>query len=359
LYFETSVAMASAWENQWAFDGNGDGTLFYPGTPNRIGGTNHIPIESIRLKLIREGMEDYEYLRLLCYLGDCEWAKSTARTLFPAPSRVTTTAPEAVYAARAAIADRIEAKLAAVPGPVINAGGVVNAASYTAPLSPGSIGSIFGSNFSGDTLSSNAAALPTSMLGVTVRLNGLLAPLFFASPGQINFQVPWELAGAATASVVVSAAGGAVSQSSTVAMAGYAPAIFTLGPPAAGQGTILTSTFEVAASAESVPGFISRPARVGELVSIVCIGLGQVNNPPATRAPAWAAPLSVAANTPTVMIGGFPATDVWAGLAPGSIGLYQVNARVPLQTPAGIAVPVVVSAGGVNSNSVTMAVSRE
>jgi hypothetical protein len=44
--------------------GNGDGTPFYPGTPPRIGGRTHVPVESIRLSLVREGLEDYEYLRL-------------------------------------------------------------------------------------------------------------------------------------------------------------------------------------------------------------------------------------------------------------------------------------------------------
>ena len=50
--------------------GNGDGTLFYPGRPGTIGGTTQIPLESIRLKLIREGLEDYEYFVLLSNLTD-------------------------------------------------------------------------------------------------------------------------------------------------------------------------------------------------------------------------------------------------------------------------------------------------
>ena len=54
-----------AWNHIWLFGGNGDGTLFYPGRPRTIGGTSDIPIESIRLKLIRDGLEDYEYLALL------------------------------------------------------------------------------------------------------------------------------------------------------------------------------------------------------------------------------------------------------------------------------------------------------
>jgi hypothetical protein len=70
LYFSTDEAFGKKdpWTDVNLFGGNGDGTLFYPGTPGVIGGTSHIPIESIRLKLIREGLEDYEYLVLLSKL---------------------------------------------------------------------------------------------------------------------------------------------------------------------------------------------------------------------------------------------------------------------------------------------------
>jgi hypothetical protein len=70
LYFSTDEAYGEKdpWKDVNLFAGNGDGTLFYPGVPNVIGGTSHIPIESIRLKLIREGLEDYEYLVMLSKL---------------------------------------------------------------------------------------------------------------------------------------------------------------------------------------------------------------------------------------------------------------------------------------------------
>ena len=68
LYFNTITAYGRAprnpWQEQFHFGGNGDGTLFYPGAPAKIGGKSDIPIETIRLKLIREGYEDYEYLLL-------------------------------------------------------------------------------------------------------------------------------------------------------------------------------------------------------------------------------------------------------------------------------------------------------
>ena len=71
LYYSMNEGYGQAndpWTNVRLFGGNGDGTLFYPGRPDRIGGKTDIPIESIRLKLIREGMEDYEYLALLSRL---------------------------------------------------------------------------------------------------------------------------------------------------------------------------------------------------------------------------------------------------------------------------------------------------
>ena len=68
LYFSMNESYGKKkdpWSDVHLFGGNGDGTLFYPGRPDVVGGVTHIPIESIRLKLIREGLEDYEYLRIL------------------------------------------------------------------------------------------------------------------------------------------------------------------------------------------------------------------------------------------------------------------------------------------------------
>lgn len=65
LYWSVSFAQASGvdgWETQWCAGGNGDGTLTYRGTPDRIGGTTEVPLASIRLKAIRDGQEDLLYM---------------------------------------------------------------------------------------------------------------------------------------------------------------------------------------------------------------------------------------------------------------------------------------------------------
>ncbi len=83
LYYDMVYAYGQRdpWVSQYDFAGNGDGTLYYPGTPAKIGGTTHIPIESIRLKLLREGMEDYEYMNLLAKLGDGDYAERQVATV--------------------------------------------------------------------------------------------------------------------------------------------------------------------------------------------------------------------------------------------------------------------------------------
>ncbi|HSD20578.1 MAG TPA: glycoside hydrolase domain-containing protein [Anaeromyxobacter sp.] len=107
LYWETAFAFThDAWTNQWDFSGNGDGTLFYPGTPAHIGGSTSIPVASIRLKMVREGMEDYEYLKLLADAGKKDVAERIARDLFPSAWQ-TEVDPAKVMAAREALAMQI------------------------------------------------------------------------------------------------------------------------------------------------------------------------------------------------------------------------------------------------------------
>jgi hypothetical protein len=86
LYYNTVEAYARGldpWRDQLLFGGNGDGTLFYPGRPDRIGGHTDVPVESIRLKLIREGLEDYEYLRLYAAARGDAAAAELARSIAP------------------------------------------------------------------------------------------------------------------------------------------------------------------------------------------------------------------------------------------------------------------------------------
>lgn len=110
LYYNTVEAWADAtdpWRDLYRHGGNGDGTLFYPGTPARIGGASHVPVESLRLKLIREGLEDHEYLVQLAARAGVEAVRRAAAPVGTEPHRWTRD-PETLYLAR----DRIARELA-------------------------------------------------------------------------------------------------------------------------------------------------------------------------------------------------------------------------------------------------------
>ncbi len=226
------------------------------------------------------------------------------------------------------------------PPAAINPGGTVNGASFAAgaAVSPGSIVSAFGTNLApGD---------------ITVRLNSIAAPVFAATATQVNFQVPVELAGQSQASLTVTV-GGVTSSPVTVSLAAVAPGLFSANT--AGQGAILIANTAFVAAPEGVfPG--SRPVSRGGFISIFATGLGPVTNQPATGVAASGNPLSLTTTTPTVTVGGVPATVSFSGLSPGFFGLYQVNVEVPANAPTGSAVPVVLTIGGATSNTVTLAV---
>ena len=236
-------------------------------------------------------------------------------------------------------------------------GGVVNGASFAnLPPPAGSIGSIFGTNLAFSTLVADSTPLPTSLGGVSVQINGIAAPLFFVSPLQINFQVPWESLGLPEGSITVTV-NGVTSAPQTISLAPFHPGIFATNSAGTGQGAILiAATGEFAAPSGSIPDRAARLASRGDFLSIFCTGLGAVRNPPVSGAPALAEPLSTTITTPSVTIGGVPASVSFSGLGPGFVGLYQVNVEVPEDALTGNAVPVVLTIGGVTSNTVTIAV---
>jgi uncharacterized protein (TIGR03437 family) len=84
------------------------------------------------------------------------------------------------------------------------------------------------------------------------------------------------------------------------------------------------------------PGVPTRPAKVGDVLTIWCIGLGPTSPSVADGAPAPSSePLARLTVTPQVDFGGIPATPAFAGLTPTASGLYQVNVAVPPGVPSG------------------------
>ncbi len=227
--------------------------------------------------------------------------------------------------------------------PAIANGGVVNAASFTAQVSPGALATIFGSNFTGTGLDAIASLpLPSSLGGVSVLVNGVAARVLYASVNQINFQIPWETkTGSATVAVGIN---GLASSKVNVTVEAAAPGLFVQGSHAAVQN----SDFSLNSS--------GNPAKVGGTILAYLTGAGAVSNQPADGAAAGSDPLSQVTSTPSATIGGQNAKVSFAGLAPSFVGLWQVNVVVPSGLTTGD-FPLTVTVGGQTSNSANVSVT--
>jgi len=241
--------------------------------------------------------------------------------------------------------------------PNLSAGGTIDNASFAVdtPVAPGSLVSIFGTGLAGDAALAPGPSLPIVLGTTALTLGGVPVPLIHAFPNQVDAQVPWELAGQTSAPLTIvtdDLSGNTVS----VPLAQFSPGIYTATGTGAGQGAILIDGTTTLAAPASGP-ITGQPATRGTFIDIFATGLGPVTNQPLSGAPAQPNPhLSWTKATVTVTIGGVPATPSFSGLAPGWVGLYQVNVQVPANAPVGDAVPVALSMGGVASNQVTMAV---
>ncbi len=233
--------------------------------------------------------------------------------------------------------------------PIIETGGVVNAASGRVGqgLAPGSYISIFGRGLSEAMRFATTPSLPLALAGVSVSFDvparklSLPGRLHFVSDSQINVQAPWELQGLTSVLMKVSI-GDSSSALYDVPLNDYSPALFEYTEPASGR--LLAAAFDE----NNLLVGTSNQARRGRPVQLFLNGLGPVDNQPPTGEPSPTQPLAMTRVTPSVTIGGRPAQVAFSGLAPQSVGQYQINAVVPPAAPTGIQA-VVVSVNGVSS----------
>jgi len=221
---------------------------------------------------------------------------------------------------------------------------VTNAGGFTAgsPVAAGSIVSLFGTLLASSTAGATSTPLPTSLGGASLSISGRPAPLFFASPTQINAQVPWETQpGKATAAVAV---GSTVSAAFSFTVAPASPGIFVFGT---NRAAVQNQDFSI--------NNTDKPAAAGSFITVYLTGGGAVDNAVPTGAVAPSAPLSRVVVSASATIGGQTADILFLGLAPGFVGLLQANLKVP-QLSAGD-YPLVVTIGGARSNSPLITVS--
>jgi uncharacterized protein (TIGR03437 family) len=204
--------------------------------------------------------------------------------------------------------------------------GVANAASYDATVAPGSIAALFGSNMTGlPEASAQSLPLPTALAGLSVKVNGLAAPLFYASARQINFQVPSGVdAGTATVEVF---SGATLVASGSAQVAESAPGVFSVDSSGKNQAVAQNSDYSTNADFDRFPG--SRPEVGGQYVVLYATGMGRTNPlvPDGQASPF--SPLALANGSTTVTIAGVQAQVLFSGLVPGYVGLWQINVLLP------------------------------
>lgn len=237
---------------------------------------------------------------------------------------------------------------AADTAPRIYPGGLVNSAHFGQRIASGAIVSIFGERLASSTEAATGNLLPKVLGNARVTMSGMDLPLFYVSPGQINAQVPFELEHRSTTDVRVTV-GGLAGDTVPVVLGSVAPGIFVVGQGNSAVGAILRARD----SALVTP---ADPVSRGEVITVFATGLGPVTPPVATGTRAGASPLSWTIYLPTVFIGGVAAPVSYHGLAPGFVGLYQVNATVPARAPVGTAVPIAIRVASVTSNTTPLAI---
>lgn len=211
----------------------------------------------------------------------------------------------------------------------ITTNGVVNAASNTPVIAPGSLVTIYGQNFASATATWDSAIvngqLPTSLGGVQVRINGKAAFINYVQAGQVNVLAPADTATSHVDVDVITAHGTATA---TATMASTSPALFTYTV----QGTVYAASLfgneaTYVAPIGSIPGVTSRPAKPGDYILLYATGLGQTTPPypvgQVISGAYWITDLSQV----HVLIGGQPATVFFAGVT--FAGVFQINIQVP------------------------------
>jgi len=211
---------------------------------------------------------------------------------------------------------------------------VANPATYRTTASPGMSLAVFGSRLANTTATASGNPLVYSTAGVTATINGSAAPILYASPGQLNLQVPYAV--------------------------GAGPAVLSVN----NNGQIAGFQFDVAPSAPGVfadaNGNLvpSATAKKGAIATLFLTGAGEVS-PALKTAYTPTSPAAASVYKPilplAVTVGGFPVFVQSANLAVNQFGITQVTFIVPDAVPAGPQ-PVVVTIGGISSPPVTLTV---
>ena len=218
--------------------------------------------------------------------------------------------------------------------PVISS--VTNSADGSTKVAPGGLVQIAGAGLAPFAASASGLPLPTALGDTCVTVNTVALPLFSVAPSQIAAQLPFVPAGPAT--VIVRNPGG-ISSAYGFTILAQAPAIFH----SSGLATVVRDD-----NGQLVN--FTNPLHPNQSITIYLTGMGTTTPLPGLGAAAPANPLAVADAAPTVTLGNASLGVTYAGLTPGEVGVYQINAQVPGVVQEGTSVALTITQGGVSTS---------
>ncbi len=229
--------------------------------------------------------------------------------------------------------------------PNINTNGTVNSADYSRVFAPGGFISIFGSNLAARSEVTTSYPIPRTLGGASVELvsTGESIPMWYASPTQINAQLPYTV-GASEGIRVRTSSG--VSSPDTISVVARAPKIFTIDFSGQGGAVATTTDFKVLTAAN--------PSTPSGTFVLWLNSAGPTNCSPTAGQPSPGldpgSQPCILTDTVTANIGGISSRVTFAGLSPGSSGLYRVNIVAPFIVVSGV-VPVQITVGNVTTQA--------
>jgi len=231
---------------------------------------------------------------------------------------------------------------------------VGNAASGTPTIAPNSFVSIYGSGFAPTaTTWAPTTSLPTTLAGVSVRVNSQSAYISYADPTQINVLLPPD---SATGLVPVEVTTPTGVTTTTANMATTVPGWFTYSVNNSTYiAALFANTATYVAPSGSLGGISSRSAKPGDYLQLYVNGLGATNPAPPTGVVLTTAYQLDDYSRLTVTIAGQPVPVLYAGLVYS--GLYQVNLQVPQNIGIGD-LPIVLVVNGVPTQGATLNVQQ-
>jgi len=230
---------------------------------------------------------------------------------------------------------------AAVAPPNITS--VVNAGSSGTDIAPGGLISVFGTQLSPVNMASSEIPLPTALANSCLSVNGLPVPILYVSPNQVNAQMPYQAIGDVT--LILRTPGGQ-SNNYNLVIEPNAPSVFlgSVGPDTNIPTVVRNDDGELVTPSHP----IHRKSNTALVIYLT--GLGPTSPAVATGQPAPSNPLAYSNLQPTVTLGGVNLPVIFSGLAPGLVGVDQINVSVPFSVPDGMSVPLMITQGTVSTS---------